>query len=77
MKDIEHNLPKYIHDKLAHEKQGVVELDMNKIGYEKVLGSGKLHAKIKITAKSFSANAVEKIKAAGGEAVIQPFSKKG
>jgi len=39
-------------------------------GYDKVLATGKLTKKIKITSKSFSNSALEKIKKAGGEAII-------
>ena len=38
--------------------------------YDKILGTGKLTKKIKVTSKSFSKAALEKIKEAGGEAVI-------
>jgi large subunit ribosomal protein L15 len=38
----------------------------------KVLGTGELKKKLKITAHKFSATALEKIKQAGGEAVVLP-----
>ena len=38
--------------------------------YDKILGTGKLTKKIKITSKSFSKAALEKIKETGGEAII-------
>jgi large subunit ribosomal protein L15 len=38
----------------------------------KVLGSGELTKKLKITAHRFSATALEKIKQAGGQAVVLP-----
>jgi large subunit ribosomal protein L15 len=41
----------------------------------KVLGNGKLTIKLKITANRFSASALEKIKQAGGEAVVLPLPK--
>ncbi len=41
----------------------------------KVLGNGELKKKLKITAHKFSASALEKIKAAGGEAVVLPAPK--
>ncbi len=37
--------------------------------FDKVLGTGKLTKKVKITSKSFSKSAIEKIQAAGGEAI--------
>jgi large subunit ribosomal protein L15 len=41
----------------------------------KVLGNGKFTKKLKITAHRFSATALEKIKQAGGEAVVLPKPK--
>ena len=38
----------------------------------KVLGNGELKKKLKISAHRFSSSALEKIKAAGGEAVVLP-----
>ncbi len=44
-------------------------LDVAALGYQKVLGTGSLTHKVKIKARAFSASAVEKITAAGGEAL--------
>ncbi len=41
----------------------------------KVLGDGKLGKKLKITAHKFSKSALEKIKEAGGEAIVIPAPK--
>jgi large subunit ribosomal protein L15 len=41
----------------------------------KILGDGKLSKKLKITAHRFSASALEKIKAASGEAITLPTPK--
>lgn len=43
------------------------EIDLNALGYNKLLGSGKIKAKLKIKVDYFSKKAEEKIKAAGGE----------
>jgi large subunit ribosomal protein L15 len=71
LETIENNIPRYIEQKIATESKGIVELDLNQTGYNKVLGSGTIRAKLKIKAKSFSAKAIEKIKAAGGEAITE------
>ena len=44
-------------------------IDASKLGFNKILGYAKLTKKFKITADSFSKQAIEKIKAAGGEAI--------
>lgn len=51
-------------------KQGVLyHLDLEKLGYGKLLGTGKVQEKLHITAQAWSASAAEKVKAAGGEVV--------
>ncbi len=51
------------------EKKGS-EYVFDASNYDKVLGTGKLTKKIKITSNSFSQSSLEKIKKAGGEAII-------
>ncbi|MBI2103027.1 uL15 family ribosomal protein [Candidatus Woesearchaeota archaeon] len=48
-----------------------VSLDLGKLGYTKLLGTGKTTQKLKITVASCSKSAVEKIKAAGGDVVAE------
>ncbi|MBI5392194.1 50S ribosomal protein L15, partial [Candidatus Woesearchaeota archaeon] len=59
----------YLAEKIATQEQGVIVLDVSKLGYDKVLGKGTLTQKITIKAKSFSASALKKIESAGGKAV--------
>jgi len=56
-------------DKKIQKEGETYVVDVEKIGYNKVLGYGKLKNKFKITSPSFSKEAIEKIKAIGGEAV--------
>jgi len=64
-------LPKLVSEKKAAEEKGSFVVDLKKLGYDKLLGSGKVTNKIKVKAKSISRNAVEKIAALGGEAVAE------
>ena len=49
---------------------------MKKLGYDKLLGTGKINLKLKINIGSYSARAEEKIKAAGGEIIsIEPATE--
>ena len=41
-------------------------VDAGKLGYQKILGGGKLNIKLKIKADYFSENAIQKIKESGG-----------
>ncbi len=45
-------------------------IDIASLGFNKLLGKGKLSRKLKIIAESASSKAVEKVKAAGGEVIL-------
>ena len=55
-------------DRLAAGKK---EIDVTKLGYQKVLATGTLTKPLTIAALSFSKAAKEKIKAAGGQAITK------
>jgi large subunit ribosomal protein L15 len=68
-------------DILAKENKVVVEngvfnIDITKLGYNKLLGIGMVRHKMKITTDFASAGAMAKIKKAGGEVVIQKEGSK-
>lgn len=67
---IEIKLDSYVASKLVEEKNGVYEVDIKKLGFDKVLGSGKLVRKIKLIAPTCSKSVAKKVKAAGGELVV-------
>lgn len=61
-------------NRLVKEGKAVKEgnfysLDLDVLGYNKLLGTGKTSVRLKLKVKSCSAGAVEKIKAAGGEVI--------
>ncbi len=51
------------------QPKGKVELNLAELGYDKVLGRGKLRLPLLVKSYSFAAGAKEKIVSAGGEAV--------
>lgn len=53
------------------KENDVYVVDLEKIGYNKLLGSGKATKKFKITVPYASKGAVEKIKSAGGEVITK------
>ncbi len=67
IRDVEDKMPKWIKAKEASNN----EVDLGKLGYTKLLSTGKLTRKIKITIPKASVGAAEKIKTAGGELVVQ------
>lgn len=70
IKVIEQNISKYVSKKLAEEKNGVFFINLENIGYNKLLGSGKVTRKFNITTEFASKNVVEKVKEAGGEVIL-------
>jgi large subunit ribosomal protein L15 len=56
-------------EKLAAES-GKKKIDLTTLGYDKLLGSGRISTGLEVTAKSFSKKAAEKIEAAGGKVII-------
>ncbi len=54
----------------ATKEAGIVSINADQIGIDKILGSGKVTLKMNITARSFSAQAKSKIEAMGGQALV-------
>lgn len=51
------------------KKSGKKEIDIAELGYDKLLGTGKLSLPLSVKAKYFSKNAIKKIENAGGKAL--------
>ena len=60
---------------MAAEKAGAYEIDLSKSGFNKLIGSGLCSKKMIIKVKYASSNAVEKVKEAGGEVILDPKKK--
>lgn len=73
---LEQHLTKFISSGLAKKENNVYVVELKKLGYNKLLGDGRVSQKLKITSPYASASAVEKIKEAGGEVVGLSDSKK-
>lgn len=54
---------------LAKKEKGNIVVDVTELGYNKVLGKGKITKKATIKSPRFSESAIRKIEEAGGEAV--------
>lgn len=64
--DIEKKLDRYLAEKLITKEGDTYVVNLSKIGFDKLLGDGRVSHKFKITAKFASAMAIEKVKEAGG-----------
>lgn len=62
-------IQKYVDSGKATKEGSAYTLDLSKLGYDKLLGTGTTDIKLKVIVDKFSAQAEEKVKTAGGEIV--------
>ena len=55
---------------LVDKKEDGYNVDLKKVGYDKLLGKGKVSGKLAIKARFASENAVKKVQAAGGSVTL-------
>ncbi|MEA2038187.1 MAG: uL15 family ribosomal protein [Nanoarchaeota archaeon] len=67
---IEEKLEKLLKKNMISKEGAVYVIDLGKMGYGKLLGTGKVINKFKINVKYASASAIDKIKKAGGEVIV-------
>ena len=67
---IEQHIDRFISNGLIRKEDGFYSVELEKLGYNKLLGDGKVSVKFKIKTSFASEKAVEKVKEAGGEVVI-------
>lgn len=66
--DIQHRVESLV--AAGKVKADSVTLDLTKLGYEKLLGSGAISASVTVTIDSASERAIAKIESAGGKVVL-------
>ncbi len=66
---LQEHLGRLVAEGKAEKKGDIYFIDVEKIGYNKVLGRGSLKVKMNVKAERFSKKAEEKIKEAGGKVV--------
>ena len=69
LKVIEESAAEWVDKGNASKKGKTVSIDLKKMGYDKLLGTGVPSQAYKITISAASAKAVEKVEAAGGEII--------
>lgn len=67
--DLDRMVDKLLEKKLAERDGDKIKINLQKIGYDKLLGSGRLTRPLIIESKSFSESAIKKLEEAGGKAV--------
>jgi len=71
LSDINHRIEGWAQEGKAKKTTGGYSIDMGDLGYDKVLGSGKLTHKIEVKASYFSESAKKKIAEAGGKVIAE------
>lgn len=66
--DLNDFIPDLLERNIAQKEGKFITLNMEELGYDKVLAKGDIDFPVKISAKKFSKNAIKKINNAGGEA---------
>jgi len=66
LRTLEDSISRWTEKKLVNEENGVFVIELGKVGYNKLLSSGKVTKKLKITVPIASPKAVEKVQQAGG-----------
>lgn len=67
---IEQRLDRFISNGLIKKENGFYSVELEKLGYNKLLGDGKVSVKFKIKTPYASEKSVEKVKEAGGEVIM-------
>jgi large subunit ribosomal protein L15 len=71
---LDQNADKFVKLKLATSQDGKYVINLKKLGFDKLLGKGKVTKKLDITADTASKQAIESVKSAGGS-VLQTIKE--
>lgn len=69
LKDLDQMTEKLLEEKLAQKEDDKIRINLTQIGYDKLLGSGKLTKPLVVEARYFSKQAIKKLEEIGGRAV--------
>jgi large subunit ribosomal protein L15 len=69
LKDLDALVNKLTNQKAIEEENGKIKINLEKVGYDKLLGDGKITKPVIVEGKHFSKIAVKKLEQVGGKAV--------
>ncbi|MHA1686335.1 MAG: uL15 family ribosomal protein [Candidatus Heimdallarchaeaceae archaeon] len=67
---LEAMLPTLVKRGKAAHKEGIYEVDLSILGYDKLLGQGEILTPVKIKVEYATEAAIDKVKAVGGEVIL-------
>jgi large subunit ribosomal protein L15 len=68
--DLERKVDVFVSEGIAEYKDKKYVIDLTQLGYDKLLGAGKIKRPMEIKVEKSSDSAVEKVKAAGGNVLV-------
>jgi ribosomal protein L15 len=71
LKELDQKIDGWVLDKLATKEADVYSVDLEQLGYTKLLSEGKLTRKIQITCSACSEEAKKKVEAASGKVIVK------
>ena len=76
LRDLDQMTEKLLKQKLVEQEGNKIKIDLEKIGYDKLLGSGQVTKALIVEAKYFSKNAIKKLEEADGKAIVKDNQSK-
>lgn len=62
-------IEKFLKEEKIKEEKGLIKINLSELGYDKLLGNGRVKHKIMVEAKAFSKQAIKKLEESGGKAI--------
>lgn len=66
-----YELEKIIEKSNESNKKGIIEVNLKKLGFDKLLGKGNIKYKVKVIVSAATEKAIKKVKEQGGEVIIE------
>lgn len=70
LKDLDSRVDELLKEKKVKKEKDVIKINLTELGYDKLLGTGKVKHKLIVEAKSFSKNAIKKLEGVKGKAIV-------
>jgi len=70
LKELDSKVDELLKEKKITEDKDGIKINLLELGYDKLLGTGKIKHRLIVEAKSFSKNAIKKLEEAKGKAIV-------
>jgi len=70
LKDLDSRVDELLKEKKITKEKDGIKINLTELGYDKLLGTGRVKHKLIVEAKSFSKNAIKKLEGVKGKAIV-------